>query len=132
LHNLPWKTALNNGLTWPQQEALATLLPVTVRIPTGRDAPLDYRENGDVVLSVKLTEMYSQSTPIVIGNGQIKVACELLSPAGRPLQTTSDLGAFWEGSYKEIQKEMKGRYPKHFWPDNPALAMPTTKTKKHL
>jgi len=60
------------------------------------------------------------------------VVCELLSPAGRPLQTTSDLGTFWEGSYKEIQKEMKGRYPKHFWPDNPAVSKPTTKTKKHL
>lgn len=132
LHKLPWKTALNNGLTWPQQDALSTLLPMTVRIPTGREAALDYRESGDVVLSVKLTEMYSQSAPIVIGNGRITVVCELLSPAGRPLQTTSDLGTFWEGSYKEIQKEMKGRYPKHFWPDNPAVSKPTTKTKKHL
>jgi ATP-dependent helicase HrpB len=56
----------------------------------------------------------------------------LLSPAGRPLQTTSDLGLFWQGSYKEIQKEMKGRYPKHFWPDDPANAVPTNKTKKHM
>ncbi|WP_420934735.1 ATP-dependent helicase HrpB [Alteromonas sp. A081] len=132
LHSLPWKAALNNGLTWAQQDALATLLPMTVRIPTGRDAALDYRESGDVVLSVKLTEMYSQSAPIVIGNGHITVVCELLSPAGRPLQTTSDLSTFWKGSYKEIQKEMKGRYPKHFWPDDPALAKPTSKIKKHL
>ncbi|MCH2255234.1 MAG: ATP-dependent helicase HrpB [Alteromonas sp.] len=132
LKQLPWKTALNNGLSWPQQDALATLLPTHVTIPTGREASLDYRDNGDVVLSVKMPELYSQGTPLTIAGGRITVVCELLSPAGRPLQTTSDLAAFWHGSYKEIQKEMKGRYPKHFWPDDPANALPTSKTKKHM
>ena len=132
LKQLPWKTALNNGLSWPQQDALATLLPTQVTIPTGREASLDYRENGDVVLSVKMPELYSQSAPLTIAGGRVTVVCELLSPAGRPLQTTSDLAAFWRGSYKEIQKEMKGRYPKHFWPDDPANAVPTSKTKKHM
>ncbi|MEC9169493.1 MAG: ATP-dependent helicase HrpB [Pseudomonadota bacterium] len=132
LKQLPWKTALNNGLSWPQQDALATLLPTHVTIPTGREASLDYRENGDVVLSVKMPELYSQSAPLTIAGGRVTVVCELLSPAGRPLQTTSDLAAFWQGSYKEIQKEMKGRYPKHFWPDDPANAVPTSKTKKHM
>jgi len=132
LKQLPWKTALNNGLSWPQQDALATLLPTHVAIPTGREASLDYRENGDVVLSVKMQELYSQSAPLTIAGGRVTVVCELLSPAGRPLQTTSDLAAFWQGSYKEIQKEMKGRYPKHFWPDDPANAVPTSKTKKHM
>ncbi len=132
LKQLPWKTALNNGLSWPQQDALATLLPIHVTIPTGREASLDYRDNGDVVLSVKMPELYSQGTSLTIAGGRITVVCELLSPAGRPLQTTSDLAAFWHGSYKEIQKEMKGRYPKHFWPDDPANASPTSKTKKHM
>ena len=132
LKQLPWKTALNNGLSWPQQDALATLLPTHVTIPTGREASLDYRDNGDVVLSAKMPELYSQGTPLTIAGGRITVVCELLSPAGRPLQTTSDLAAFWHGSYKEIQKEMKGRYPKHFWPDDPANASPTSKTKKHM
>ncbi|OJF70188.1 ATP-dependent helicase HrpB [Alteromonas sp. V450] len=132
LKQLPWKTALNNGLSWPQQDALATLLPTHVTIPTGREASLDYRDNGDVVLSVKMPELYSQSMPLTIANGRVTVVCELLSPAGRPLQTTSDLATFWQGSYKEIQKEMKGRYPKHFWPDDPANAAPTSKTKKHM
>ena len=132
LKQLPWKTALNNGLSWPQQDALATLLPTHLTIPTGREASLDYRDNGDVVLSVKMPELYSQSTPLTIANGRVTVVCELLSPAGRPLQTTSDLATFWQGSYKEIQKEMKGRYPKHFWPDDPANATPTSKTKKHM
>ncbi|MBT3135759.1 DEAD/DEAH box helicase [Alteromonas sp. ALT199] len=132
LKQLPWKTALNNGLSWPQQDALATLLPIHVTIPTGREASLDFRENGDVVLPVKMTELYSQNAPITLAGGRVTVVCELLSPAGRPLQTTSDLAAFWQGSYREIQKEMKGRYPKHFWPDDPANAVPTSKTKKHM
>nr|WP_278385957.1 ATP-dependent helicase C-terminal domain-containing protein [Alteromonas mediterranea] len=132
LKQLPWKTALNNGLSWPQQDALATLLPTHIIIPTGREVSLDYRDNGDVVLSVKMPELYSQSAPLTLAGGRVTVVCELMSPAGRPLQTTSDLGAFWQGSYKEIQKEMKGRYPKHFWPDDPANALPTSKTKKHM
>lgn len=132
LEKLPWKATLNNGLSWPQQNALAKQLPTTVTIPTGRSAPLCYHKSGDVVLSVKMPEMYSQTAPIILADGRITVICELLSPAGRPLQTTSDLGLFWQGSYKEIQKEMKGRYPKHFWPDDPANAVPTNKTKKHM
>lgn len=130
LQQLNWKTALNNGLTWPQQDALSHLLPEKIAIPTGRHVNLDYRNNGDAVISVKMQEMYSQSAPITLANGKVTVVCELLSPAGRPLQTTSDLGTFWQGSYKEIQKEMKGRYPKHYWPDEPANAKPVTGTKK--
>jgi len=132
LHALPWNEMLNNALSWPQQDALATLLPTAIEIPTGREVALDYRDNGNVYLSAKMQEMYSQATPITVAQGRVTVLCELLSPAGRPLQTTGDLGAFWKGSYKEIQKEMKGRYPKHFWPDDPATAMPTNKTKKAM
>jgi len=115
LQQLPWKNALNNGLSWPQQDALATLLPTHLTVPSGKKVALDYRDNGDVVLSVRLQEMYSQQVPITLAAGSITVVCELLSPAGRPLQTTSNLGMFWQGSFKEIQKEMKGRYPKHNW-----------------
>ena len=57
---------------------------------------------------------------------------ELLSPARRPLQLTQDLAGFWQGSYEQVKKEMKGRYPKHYWPDDPAIAMPTTRTKKRM
>ena len=132
LNAIAWNTLLNNALSWPQQDALAQLLPSAITIPTGRKAKLDYRANGDVVLAVKMTEMYSQAAPLTVANGKVPVVCELLSPAGRPLQTTSNLQAFWQGSYKEIQKEMKGRYPKHFWPDDPSTASPTAKTKKNM
>ncbi|WP_421133347.1 ATP-dependent helicase HrpB [Alteromonas sp. A079] len=132
LQALPWNDMLNNALSWPQQDALATCLPTAIQIPTKRNVPLYYHENGNVYLSAKMQEMYSQATSITLAQGRVTVLCELLSPAGRPLQTTGDLGAFWQGSYKEIQKEMKGRYPKHFWPDDPATAIPTNKTKKAM
>lgn len=68
-----------------------------------------------MIASTRLQDMFGQQAPVTIALGNITVMFELLSPARRPLQTTSDLGAFWQGSYKEIQKEMKGRYPKHNW-----------------
>ena len=132
LQKLPWKNTLNNALSWPQQDALASLLPTHLPIPTGRDAALEYRDNGDVVLAVRMQEMYSQTAPLTVAGGRTNIVYELLSPAGRPLQTTKDLAGFWTGSYLAIQKEMKGRYPKHFWPDEPATAKPTAKTKKAM
>jgi len=132
LQKLPWKNTLNNALSWPQQDALASLLPTHIAIPTGRDAALEYRDNGDVVLAVRMQEMYSQTAPLTVAGGKINIVYELLSPAGRPLQTTKDLAGFWTGSYLAIQKEMKGRYPKHFWPDEPATATPTARTKKAM
>jgi ATP-dependent helicase HrpB len=132
LQKLPWKNTLNNALSWPQQDALASLLPTHLPIPTGRDAALDYRDNGDVVLAVRMQEMYSQTAPLTVAGGKVNIVYELLSPAGRPLQTTKDLAGFWTGSYLAIQKEMKGRYPKHFWPDEPATATPTARTKKAM
>ena len=132
LQKLPWKNTLNNALSWPQQDALASLLPTHLSIPTGRDAALEYRDNGDVVLAVRMQEMYSQTAPLTVAGGKIHIVYELLSPAGRPLQTTKDLAGFWTGSYLAIQKEMKGRYPKHFWPDEPATAKPTARTKKAM
>lgn len=132
LQKLPWKNTLNNALSWPQQDALASLLPTHLPIPTGRDAALEYRDNGDVVLAVRMQEMYSQTATLTVAGGRTNIVYELLSPAGRPLQTTKDLAGFWTGSYLAIQKEMKGRYPKHFWPDEPATAKPTAKTKKAM
>ena len=76
--------------------------------------------------------MYGLNETPTVANGKLTLLIELLSPAARPIQTTRDLKGFWQGSYREVQKEMKGRYPKHFWPDDPANAAATTKTKKHM
>ena len=81
------------------------------------------------VLAVRLQEMFGLAdTPTVCG-GKVPVTLHLLSPARRPLQVTSDLRGFWDGSYHQVKKEMKGRYPKHHWPDNPWQAAPTARTK---
>ena len=81
-------------------------------------------------LAVKLQEMFGCTDSPRLLNGHLPITLELLSPAGRPLQRTGDLRGFWEGSYHDVRKEMRGRYPKHPWPDSPADAVATRKTKK--
>ncbi|MEX2327780.1 MAG: ATP-dependent helicase C-terminal domain-containing protein, partial [Pseudomonadales bacterium] len=82
------------------------------------------------VLAVKLQEMFGcKQTPTIV-QGRVALMIHLLSPAGRPLQVTQDLASFWQTSYHEVRKEMKGRYPKHPWPEDPLTAIPTAKTKR--
>ncbi|QPG05461.1 hypothetical protein IT774_15410 [Salinimonas marina] len=132
LSELGWEQRLQQSLPWPMQQALDTLLPVRYTVPSGQQHPLDYQSDGQVVLAVRMQEMYGQTEVIRVAQGRQNVVVSLLSPAGRPLQMTADLGQFWQGSYQEIKKEMKGRYPKHFWPDDPASATPTTRTKRAM
>ena len=121
--------ALWGELSWPRRRDLDALLPERLRIPSGRDARLTYGEE-DVVLAVKLQEMFGCTQGPVLLNGTFPVTLELLSPAGRPLQRTRDLRGFWCGSYKDVRREMRGRYPKHPWPEAPMTAVPTSRTKK--
>jgi ATP-dependent helicase HrpB len=109
---------------------LERLAPASVTVPSGRRVPLDYRGGGapgdPPVLAVRVQEMFgSRETPAVAG-GRVPVVLHLLSPAGRPVQVTSDLAGFWAGSWSEVRKEMAGRYPKHDWPDDPLAAEPST------
>ncbi len=120
--------ALWGDLDWSHRQRLDELLPPKIPIPSGRHAVLDYQDD-DVVLSVKLQEMFGCLQGPTVLNGELCITLELLSPAGRPLQRTRDLGGFWQGSYQQVRKEMRGRYPKHPWPENPAKAEPTTRTK---
>lgn len=132
LEALPWASLVHQTLPWPVQHALTTHLPAQITVPSGRSHPLHYSPDGQVTLAVRMQEMYGQSQPVTIAKGRVTVTLQLLSPAGRPLQTTSDPAMFWTGSYRAIQKEMKGRYPKHFWPDDPTTAKATTRTKKAM
>lgn len=123
--------ALWGDLDWNDRKQLEQLVPERIRIPSGRDARLQYNDS-DVVLSVKLQEMFGcQQGPTVLG-GVVPVTIELLSPAGRPLQRTQDLSRFWTGSYKDIRRDMRGRYPKHPWPEDPCNSTATSKTKARL
>ena len=117
-------------LDWEQRQQLDQWLPTHSKIPSGRTAPLRYEAEGDVVLAVKLQEMFGALHGPSVLRGQLKVTLELLSPAGRPLQRTQELSRFWNGSYQDVRREMRGRYPKHPWPENPLEARPTAATKQ--
>ncbi len=124
--------ALNARLGWPLNQNLDEWLPEDYQLPTGTHKRVRYQYGHEPVLSVRMQEVFGQSASPAVALGRKPLVLELLSPAQRPLQVTTDLAAFWKGSYKEVQKEMKGRYPKHIWPDDPANHIATTKTKRQL
>ena len=132
LRKLNLREALMARLPWPLPQQLDSLLPTHFEVPTGSRIRLEYGQGDTVRLSVRIQEMFGHLDSPSIANGQIKLLVELLSPAQRPLQLTQDLATFWQGSYQDVKKEMKGRYPKHYWPDDPAIAMPTRRTKKYM
>lgn len=107
-------------------------LPRYFQTPLQRQVAIRYTDDGQAIVSVPMQEMYGFDQLITLGAGRMTLAFELLSPASRPIQLTTDLPRFWRGSYSAVQKEMKGRYPKHFWPDHPQDAEPTRLTKRHL
>jgi ATP-dependent helicase HrpB len=129
---LPFYQLLSQQMDYQQLKKLDSLLPESIVIPTGRKAGIDYNEDGKALLSVRMQELYGMQQHPTLLNGKLTITCELLSPAQRPLQTTDDLIGFWQGSYKQIQKEMKGRYPRHFWPDDPANSPATATIKKRM
>jgi ATP-dependent helicase HrpB len=129
LQRLDLKGALAALLTWEHRKAIDDLAPTHVIVPSGSKIPVDYASGETPVLAVRLQEMFGATETPRIAGGKIPVLVHLLSPAGRPLQITQDLGGFWTGSYEAVKKEMKGRYPKHYWPDDPLDARPTNRAK---
>jgi ATP-dependent helicase HrpB len=129
LQNLDLAAALAAGLSHAQRQALDKLAPSHVTVPSGSRIAVDY--SGEYpALAVKLQEMFgARETPAIAG-GRAKLVIHLLSPAGRPLQVTSDLAGFWKNSYPQVRSEMRGRYPRHPWPENPLEAAPTKRTKR--
>lgn len=132
MKKVPLSEALLARLDWSLQQRLDQELPTYFTVPTGSKIKLRYSDNGAPSLPVRIQEMFGQANKPAVANGRIPIVIELLSPAQRPLQITQDLLGFWSGSYNEVKKEMKGRYPKHYWPDNPLEAMPTRRVKKHM
>ncbi|MBY5921553.1 ATP-dependent helicase HrpB [Ferrimonas balearica] len=122
---------LMDQVPWEAQSLLKQELPERLTVPTGSALALHYHEGG-VKLAVRVQEIYGQSDTPRLARGALPVTLELLSPAQRPIQITQDLAAFWAGAWTEVKKEMRGRYPKHLWPDDPANTAPTRKTKRHL
>ena len=120
---------LRDLLSWEQQQELDRLLPSHLTVASGSRIKLRYEAGRPPVLAVRLQEMFGESRTPTIFNGTVPVLIQLLSPAHRPIQLTRDLAGFWQTTYHEVKKELKGRYPKHYWPDDPLTAQATHRTK---
>jgi ATP-dependent helicase HrpB len=130
LARLDMKRVLLSRFTHTQRKLLDTLAPAVLQVPTGSQIVLQYAADSDPVLAVKLQEMFGQTDTPTIADGKAGVVVHLLSPAGRPLAVTQDLRSFWTNAYPDVRKEMRGRYPKHPWPEDPLHAIPTRRTKR--
>ncbi len=132
LKSINMKTVLLSLLSWEQQLQLDTLAPTHLKVPSGSRLPISYAVPEKAVLAVRLQELFGlPETPRICG-GRLPVTLHLLSPAHRPIQITTDLGSFWRTTYGEVKKELSGRYPKHYWPDDPLKAQATFRTKRNM
>lgn len=129
LQRVPLARALEGMLDWNQRQMLEKEAPTHISVPSGSRVPVDYTNPAAPVLAVRLQEMFGQLDTPRIGGGKVPALLHLLSPARRPVQVTSDLASFWRGTYFEVKKDLKGRYPKHYWPDDPLQAIPTNRTR---
>lgn len=126
--NLELPGILHGLLPWPLPQRLDELAPRTLQVPSGSNIRLDYSEFPPV-LAVRLQELFGLADTPRIAGGRLAVKLHLLSPAQRPVQVTQDLANFWRSTYAEVKKDLKGRYPKHYWPDDPLIAEPTARAK---
>jgi ATP-dependent helicase HrpB len=124
LARIPLLDALLARLSWDQRRELDALAPTQLAVPSGSRVRIDYTDASAPAVSVRLQEVFGLEATPRIGGGRVPVTFKLLSPAQRPVQVTRDLGSFWRGSYAEVRKDMRGRYPKHYWPENPLEAEP--------
>jgi ATP-dependent helicase HrpB len=121
--------ALAAMLAWPLKRRLDTEAPTHFEAPTGSQVPIDYEAEGGPKIAIRVQELFGLDRHPAIAGGKVPLLIELLSPAHRPVQMTRDLPGFWRGSYAAVRTEMRGRYPRHPWPDNPIAAPPTRRAK---
>ena len=131
LTRLPLLDALKARLDYQQQRRLDELAPTHIGLPTGTRARIDYQSDNAPIASMRMQEVFGLAATPRIGGGAVPVTFELLSPARRPLQVTRDLASFWRNAYVEVRKDMRGRYPRHYWPEDPLQAEPTRRVKPH-
>ncbi|SDK95116.1 ATP-dependent helicase HrpB [Modicisalibacter muralis] len=128
IDRLPLASVLLDRLDWPQRQRLERLAPTHIQVPSGSRVRIDYSVYPPV-LAVKLQELFGVGQTPAIVEGRVVLMLHLLSPARRPIQVTRDLANFWRTTYFEVRKDLKGRYPKHPWPDDPLAAIPTARTR---
>ena len=122
-------TALTELLPWPLRRRLDAEAPTHFEAPTGTRAAIDYEAEAGPTISIRLQELFGLAQHPTIAGGRIPLVLELLSPGHKPVQITRDLPGFWRGSYAAVRTEMRGRYPRHPWPDDPLAAAPTRRAK---
>ena len=134
LSRLDWAAELGRRLTHVQRRLLRQEVPRRVPVPSGREAPVDYvageRGGGAPVLAVKLQEVFGWAETPRIARGRVPLLMHLLAPNGRPAQVTGDLHSFWDEGYALVRKDLRGRYPRHPWPEDPWTARPTAGTSR--
>jgi ATP-dependent helicase HrpB len=126
---LDWNEMLLALLPWAQRAALDRLAPTHLEVPSGSRIAIDYTDAAVPVLAVKLQEVFGWTSTPLLCDGRVPVTLHLLSPAQRPVQVTRDLAGFWRTSYFDVRKELRGRYPRHPWPEDP-LSAPATRRAK--
>ncbi|GAA4651941.1 hypothetical protein GCM10023116_42250 [Kistimonas scapharcae] len=129
LKKIDLATCLKALLDWPSQQHLEREAPERLKVPSGSQIRIDYSNPAEPRLSVKLQELFGLLETPAICSGKLPVTIELLSPAMRPVQTTRDLKNFWHTTYHEVKKDLKGRYPKHYWPEDPLTAVATHRVR---
>jgi ATP-dependent helicase HrpB len=122
LARIPLLEALLSRLSWQQRRELEALAPSHLTVPSGSQVRIDYLDESAPAVSVRLQEVFGLMETPRIGGGRVPITFKLLSPAQRPVQVTRDLASFWRGAYAEVRKDLRGRYPKHYWPENPLEA----------
>ncbi|NWN82770.1 MAG: ATP-dependent helicase HrpB, partial [Halomonas sp.] len=133
VERLPLARLLLDTLAWPLRARLDELAPERLAVPSGASHRIDYApclEGKPPVLAVKLQECFGWHASPRVADGREAVLLHLLSPARRPLQVTTDLASFWAGGYAQVRREMRGRYPKHPWPEDPLTAEATARTRR--
>ena len=124
--------AMTNRLGWDQRKELDRLAPASFVSPAGQTHHIDYAAAAGPTVTLRVQGLFGLADHPCVGRDRIPLILSLTSPPGRPIQTTRDLPGFWRGSWADVAKEMRGRYPKHNWPDDPTQAVASLKTKKAL
>ncbi|NOR24052.1 MAG: ATP-dependent helicase HrpB [Desulforhopalus sp.] len=132
LKQLDLKRIFMTMLGWEKQQKLEQDAPSSIVVPSGSNIRIEYRMEEPPLLAVRIQELFGQADTPTICGGKVVLLLHLLSPARRPIQITSDLAGFWLNSYPEVKKELKGRYPKHYWPDDPLIAEATRGVKRKM
>ena len=132
VQNLDLHNILLGQLSYEQTQKLDILAPAKMKVASGSNIAIDYSNPDQPILAVRLQEMFGTTETPSVMNGKVKLMLHLLSPAHKPMQITQDLQSFWANTYADVKKDLRGKYKRHYWPDDPLEAKATSRTKKWI